>query len=643
MIALIDKGGNILEDITPVPPEYISASVSASSGDAALVGRSSVKVVNGRGAFTDLAIDIAGWATIAFSSPGIAPLKVNISTFVGAPRALGLRSDAALAFGGIAFATQPRVAVLDRGGNLVASDAATRVAASLLDPSISLMDVAAGTPWETLADGASSARVVRIGGASYVVRASGGDATVMAWGCSVPEPLGSLGVAHATSISPFRFAGIDFLAVSANASTIVILQHVASPSDGVRGGGEALFAASVTAAAPGVVFTKSLLVGGRQFLAASLDGSAGEEGGTVLYELAASVNGSANLTVVQNVSEDASVLDIAHLSYLSRDFLLELTDSELRIYEWDHTLDTFVGGDVAPLANFSAILTISNATGLFLVAAGPADSIIFPLHPPSNFSTIALYTDGAVSLGKPATALAYLPRGATHLLALSSPGNLTVLLGDGAPYTSLLVLDADGGATINAAASPAVEFASEGGTDYLLRGGSVYKIAGSALLSGTTVVTASEGIAAFTDLTIDRQGSYRLAFSPVTLDAAHASTASWLAARAFSSRDLPVLASGAARLVQTSANVAGVAPEVKVVDAGGNDAATEEDWLVTAVLDDTDEFNILSDIQEVRPLPGPIRRTAPALHLPCTLCDACLLIPDSWRLAPHCSLLTPVS
>jgi hypothetical protein len=174
-----------------------------------------------------------------------------------------------------------------------------------------------------------------------------------------------------------------------------------------------------------------------------------------------------------------------------------------------------------------------------------------------------------------------------------------VLLGAGAPYSEVTVEHTDGESTINAAASAAVEFVSEGGVDYLLRGASVYKIAGAALLTGTTVVTASGGVAAFTDLTIDRQGSYRLAFSPVSLDGAHPSAASWLAARAFSSRDLPVLASGAARLVQVSANVAGVAPEVKVVDAGGNDAATEEDWIVTAVLDDTDEFNLLTDVQQV--------------------------------------------
>ena len=98
--------------------------------------------------------------------------------------------------------------------------------------------------------------------------------------------------------------------VSANAS-IVILQHVSAPEEGVsefdhqtRGGGSALFAARVTAEAPGVLFTRSLLVGGRQFLAASQDG---EEtgGGAVLYELGVSVNGSTNLTAVQNVSGNA--------------------------------------------------------------------------------------------------------------------------------------------------------------------------------------------------------------------------------------------------------------------------------------------------------------------------------------------------
>ena len=116
----------------------------------------------------------------------------------------------------------------------------------------------------------------------------------------------------------------------------------------------------------------------------------------------------------------------------------------------------------------------------------------------------------------------------------------------GPPYTSLHV----GDLTISAAASPAVEFVSEGGVDYLLRGASVYKVAGAASLSGTTVVAARAGVVAFTDLTIDRQGGYRLAFSPVTLDGAHPNAASWRAARAFSARDLPVIASGAARLVQ---------------------------------------------------------------------------------------------
>ena len=97
--------------------------------------------------------------------------------------------------------------------------------------------------------------------------------------------------------------------MSANAS-IVILQHVSAPDEGVsefdhqtRGGGGALFAARVTAEAPGVVFARSLLVGGRQFLAASQDGD--ETGGTVLYELGVSVNGSTNLTAVQNVSGNA--------------------------------------------------------------------------------------------------------------------------------------------------------------------------------------------------------------------------------------------------------------------------------------------------------------------------------------------------
>ena len=604
-VAVVDRGGNVLSLVSPGPtPSVIAAIDSAAPAETALVGRAVVLVYRGRAVFTDLGVDRAGEATLSFtfSEEGIAPVFVNFSIAVGAPHALALRAGADVAWGGIAFALQPVVAIVDRGGNLATEDPGPRVAAMLVDPEASFESVEGEADFA--ASGVGAARFARVGGESFILRADGTDVEVRTWSCNTPGSPVRLGVVGAHAVESFRFAGADWLAVAINASMLNVLRY--NGTTGSPSGSPSFLDRDVSVKAPGLTSVVSVLIGGRQFLAASIGNSAdGDEAGTALYELVLDSDGSTVLQFSQNVSTGARIESLAHLHHAYEHYLFELLPDadELRMYRWDHKVDSFELfdyidqiSDVVPYA----LVSFATPVGPMLGIAGK-ESLLLQLAEPGDPSSISMMANNATWLDSlvtfEASAIATLSRGDKHLLAFAGEGEVAVVLGNGVSYVAVAIDDATAGS-----AAPFVEFVLHGGYDYLLAEEQVLVLSGAAKLSGSTVASTSDGLAHFSDLSIDREGTYRLAFMSMSLDEAHPTAVAWLAARTFTSTDVQVGASGASALVQVSSNLVGTAPAVKLVDAGGNDAVVGDPWLVTAVLDDPDQFSLLKGVQDLTTL-----------------------------------------
>lgn len=107
----------------------VTASISAGG---ALVGTTTATAIAGLVTFSDLGISgTAGTAyTLTYSASGVTAVTQSVTVTVGAASKLQILRSSSGAQTGVAFTTQPRIRIVDSGGNLVSSYTATTITAS---------------------------------------------------------------------------------------------------------------------------------------------------------------------------------------------------------------------------------------------------------------------------------------------------------------------------------------------------------------------------------------------------------------------------------------------------------------------------------------------------------------------------------
>ena len=126
-ITLKDQfSGTILTDSSTV----VTATVSAGGS---LVGTTTATSIAGIVTFSNLGISgVAGTAyTVTYSAPGVTAVTQNVTVTVGAATKLTVSRNGAGAQTGVALTTQPRINILDSGGNLVSTHPNTSIRATV--------------------------------------------------------------------------------------------------------------------------------------------------------------------------------------------------------------------------------------------------------------------------------------------------------------------------------------------------------------------------------------------------------------------------------------------------------------------------------------------------------------------------------
>lgn len=114
-----DAGGNLVTSATNAVTLAIKSGTGTSG--ASLLGTTTVSAVNGVATFTDVRIDRPG-SGFVLTATASALISVDSAAFTvtqGPPAALAVLTSPSGATGGVSFATQPVVRLLDGDGNLV--------------------------------------------------------------------------------------------------------------------------------------------------------------------------------------------------------------------------------------------------------------------------------------------------------------------------------------------------------------------------------------------------------------------------------------------------------------------------------------------------------------------------------------------
>ncbi|EKX51223.1 hypothetical protein GUITHDRAFT_134726 [Guillardia theta CCMP2712] len=156
-LGIADLGGslNTLDNSTEV-----RVSVQGQLASGLLAGRTVVKAVGGRALFTDLRVVTLvsrSPLSLVFSSPGLLPFRTPpLVLRPGSVRSLRLSQEPLGVFVGEAFYEQPKVELLDEGGNVVDYDRFSLVTAQLTSSNGSVIEELAGTAAVKVENGVAS-------------------------------------------------------------------------------------------------------------------------------------------------------------------------------------------------------------------------------------------------------------------------------------------------------------------------------------------------------------------------------------------------------------------------------------------------------------------------------------------------------
>ncbi|MBI1723711.1 MAG: hemagglutinin, partial [Gemmatimonadetes bacterium] len=543
-----DAGGNRVTTDT----SSVSVNLGSNPSGGALLGTRTVAAVAGLASYTNLAIDRTGSGyTLVASSPGLQPATSDsIAVSLGVPSQLRFVTQPGGAAGGTPFTTQPTVELLDAGGNRVTVSTASVSIALGSNPNSGTLS---GTVTVSAVAGLASftdLAIDRSGGGYTLVASSTGvtDGVSATFGVAVGAPTrlnfsqqpsnGTGGTALPTQ------PRVEVLDAGGNRVTTSTASVTLA------------FGANVAGGTLSGTLTVSATLGIANFAGLSID-----RAGTG-YALAAT---SAGLTGATSASFDITVGAPAKLAFITQPTgavggIPFTTQPVVEIED--------AGGNR---------VTTSTATVNISIADNPAGGVLSGTRAVAAVAGVVTYTN--LSIDKAGSGYTLVASGGTLTSATSSAFGVAV----GAAIT-LRFATQPGGATGGTAfaTQPAVEVIDAGGNRVTSSTASItlalFDNPGAGTLSGTITVSATAGLATFSNLAIDRTAT------GYTLIA----TASGLLSVTSALFDVAV---GAAARLAFAAEPGGATggsafsgqPVVQILDAGGNLASTSTASVTVAI------------------------------------------------------------
>jgi len=589
IVGVVDSGGNVVTEYTPPLGTYVTANLTSFGRESALRGTEMVSIQGGLAVFTDLGITAATWNMLEFSAPGFTSTQQNISVEVGTASKLSLRSASALAFGGVLFGNQPVIWVVDMGGNLVSSDQSTQVSASL-HPRAGFAVSSANTDF--IASSLVSDSVLFIAsGSERIVAASESNLTVYQWGCGGPVPVQTVNATGAAvDLSMFNYDGVQWLLAAQSYSSVQVYAYIDE------------FLLQNASIAGDVEHLMPFQIGGTMFVAVGLS-SLSPLQGTILYSWErpdSSVVGSPYnpiITRTQNISVGTTVNAIEHFTFNYKDYLLEgLSTGVLKLYTWksyDGVFNFNFTESVGQAAVDLEVFYLASGEPMLALADAAGAGMVMPLAHPSSSGNVSLQQNlgsaQSLTLSAGSCTIAHALRGSRHLLAFAC-STLHLFEGDGTTFTDLWS-EATSYSSVTLGPTALVALGGPAGAS------GVFLIGATGTLSGTRSITATGGIARFTDLAVDLASSYDLSFAPVSLYLSYVSSETYVTSHTYD-YNVSVSLGIPAALAPASQPSVGVSPSIVVVDGGGNNL-TSVSVPITAVLDGPSNFTVLEEVQRL--------------------------------------------
>ncbi|CAG0983824.1 hypothetical protein PLCT2_02068 [Planctomycetaceae bacterium] len=463
-----------------------------------LLGTATIACVGGVATFTTLAIDLAGSGyVLTFNSGALTPANSNpFNVSVGPAAQIAVTTDPAGALGGAAFATQPVVEIQDAGGNLV-TGAGTSITASITTGTGSGGALLFGTLTVAASGGVATFTDLSIDlvGTGYTLDFDGGalaTGTSGAFDVNLGSPVALqivVAPGGATQATPFvTQPQVEIIDAGGNRiTTDNTTQITAAIGTGTGTAGAVLSGTTIVTVTAGLAtFTNlSINLTGTGYQLAFSDGVL-----PTLTSAAFNVTGAPTSLFVATHPGAAS----AGLAFLVQP-VVEVRDLGGSVLATDNSTQITVAitaGSGTAGAVLSGTLTrtvvngVANFSGLSINLVGIGYSLTFTSNPVLTPATSnAFGVSGAPAQltvsTQPGAAQPGLPFGAQPVVAIRDSGG-TIVASDNSTQVTATITTGTG--------------------------------ATGAVLSGTTTVTAVNGVAVFSNLAIDLEGSgYTLTFT----------------------------------------------------------------------------------------------------------------------------------
>jgi hypothetical protein len=584
VVVLKDLGGNLMPSVNE---DYVHVSIASSSRQPVdFIGSTAALVLNGRAVFTNLGLSLASsWHVLNFTYSPCGPFflwdAINVTNIgVGKPRQLKFAATADFAFGGIVFAQQPAFEIYDACDNRVPDgNADVGVTHSSFD-AIQFSALKDNTDFEALdSTGVESFSHFDFGYLVAFGRLKINQEPIMKlykWGCNSLISLQTWNVSI-VQVSFWKQMNSTWMsAVGVDQSCT--LYSFDAPNE--------RFLARGFFKLTGVYQVLPIQLGGNKlYFAAAVDSSNdGMSGILVVKPLdvnsasGAAAQDLANLTlkleVVQKVwnsslnSPGMPLIKGFHYNY--QDWLVLAAESQISLYRWGAYLtEYFQLHDTRSLGMkivHDMVVYFNNPARPPRIALAGSPSFIIDLHEDPAYRNISFRDDDFdfPSLAFEAEHIRAERVGNDHTYFVVA-SKLGVAVVRGVISSLETVWHADENTT-------AVTWGLSEGGKYLILAGSkpaVFWLNNRGELSGTTVVTAANGMVSFTDLQIDYRGRYMLSFAAISLQHDFFVPALFNSYRL--SQELTVGLGNPNGVVTTSIAAYNVTPAVKLVDGGGND------------------------------------------------------------------------
>jgi hypothetical protein len=639
-IGLIDKGGNI---VRTRHGQYVGVTLSryalldgrtekeygANMEHGALKpqfrGNVKAMVQQGVASFTDLGLDLAGLFLLQYHcllcDQTVGDVKQEIMVRVGPAHKLVLVQPSALSFAGLAFGIQPTLELVDAGGNSVVrkkeeedvSDfRPIQVAACISDEKevmLSTLTLSRAITRVMMSSPTSDVEFATVKGESLLLMAvNEHEFAVYSWGCQGPTVLQTVNTGSAVAFEFIRIqmslwaivvgsenagsGALSFFAMNAETGTFVLHHRISIEGLSIS-----------TMKTP----VKSMLLGNEPYVLTS-ESVWNEMGSSFvsisrLYHFALrNESNSTRLVRVQEMSF-GEIIDAEHFHFNYEDYLVIQNASHIILNVWNSTARYFQIDESVPFSckDIEVICCAKSGFPLILIASLDSPSIVAELV---GAERIKVSLDNLVSYGMEqyirADAVRHIFRGRTLYVCFTSYKEVAVYRAErswlGETQMKRLSLPTNFSQESRRDHRATTFFEANGEIFLLLTGRDedivVLQMDGRGILSGSTIVLSAQGTVEFTDLSLDRVGSYKLFFTAVSLDMQHESYDTYIASGV--EMNVSVALGRASGLALRGDAIKGLHPAVSIVDHGGNFlTAADKNLTIMMTRDMANEFRNL--------------------------------------------------